>query len=312
MKILLLTTALASLVAVAPLHAQTESGSGSSTDTTTTGTTDTGTTTDTTTTGTGTDTDVTTGTDTTTDTDATVGTDTTTDTMTATVTPPEGYTQFETTALTAEELRGATIYDANGESVGEIGDFIFDSATSSAAAGTDVTAGIDPDAADGATGTTTDTMADTTADTDVDAADGSADVVADGSVSTEAGTGMDEGQVVDTEGKITHVVLDVGGFLGIGAHTVAVPLEALQVFRDGSNDLRVYLPWTQEQLEGLPEFDADDPATFSTDGMGATDGTTGGATGTTSDTDSTTMGTDDGTTGTESGTDTDTDATTNP
>ena len=267
MKNLLLTTALVGMIATVPLYAQTESGSAS--DTTTTGTTDTG-----------------------------------SSTMAA-VTPPEGYTPFEATVLTIEELRGATIYDANGESVGDISDFVFDSTTTAAAGADPMTDGAADIGATGSTDTTAgtdDTMSDTaTTDTDADVAagtdpnaeagsdtatemtdaDGTASTGAagtaadDGSVSTDATAEADTGAVVDTEGKITHVVLDVGGFLGIGAHTVAVPLTELQVFRDGGNDLRVYLPWTQEQLEGLPEFDANDPSTFQASGSIDTGTSTG-------------------------------------
>lgn len=300
MKILLLTTAMVSLIAVVPLQAQTESGSGSSTDTTTTGTADTGATTD------------------------------ATNDMGATITPPEGYTQFETSALTTEELRGATIYDSNGESVGEISDFVFDSTSSSsdapsmegsttegAAADTTATtetdADVDADATIGTAETGTADTGEADAATGTDGAD-----VPDASVSTEAGTGADAGQTVDTEGQITHVVLDVGGFLGIGAHTVAVPLNALQVFRDGNNDLRVYLPWTQEQLEALPEFDANDPSTFSMEGDADTSGVangesaTGEATGGTSATEGSTSDGMDAGTGTETDTGTDTGTSTTP
>lgn len=54
-------------------------------------------------------------------------------------------------------------------------------------------------------------------------------------------------------------VIDVGGFLGMGAHRVAVPAEELRLYRS-DGDSRVYLPWTREQLEALPEFDEDNPS----------------------------------------------------
>ena len=64
------------------------------------------------------------------------------------------------------------------------------------------------------------------------------------------------------EGQSEAVLVDFGGFLGIGTHTVAVPLEELQVFRDEGNNIRIYLPWTQAQLEALPEFDENNPASL--------------------------------------------------
>lgn len=212
---------------------------------------------------------------------------------TGTFTPPEGYTQFEVSTLTVEDLRGATIYDANGESVGEISDFVLAGGTTTPTP--DTTTGADASGGmtdtDTTTGTTTDTTTGTTADTGSDAgtadtADTTSGTTTDttgdtGTTTTDTmtdtttdGTGTvtstDTEQSVDvSDGQISHVVLDIGGFLGMGAHTVAVPIEELQVFRDGNNDVRVYLPWTQAQLEALPEYDANNPGT-----LDATKGTT--------------------------------------
>ncbi|RQP04553.1 MAG: photosystem reaction center protein H [Paracoccus sp. BP8] len=58
--------------------------------------------------------------------------------------------------------------------------------------------------------------------------------------------------------EISHAIIDVGGFLGMGEHRVAVPVGDLVVYRKDT-DLRIYLPWTREQLEALPEFDEDGP-----------------------------------------------------
>lgn len=253
MKDLLLTTALISLIAAAPTHAQT-------TDNTTDGTTatDAGNATDT-----GNATTDTTTTDTTTDT----ATDTATDMdTTAMITPPEGYTQYETAALTVDDLKGATIYDANGESVGAISDVVMASTT---------------------TGTATTESADATTGTDAtgDVVDPNADPGPTASTTDGTAEG-DTGAEVNVDGQLSHVVLDVGGFLGIGAHTVAVPMGALQVFRDANEDVRVYLPWTQAQLEALPEYDADDPATLGTaDGTAGTSGDLTTGTGSTTSTD---------------------------
>ncbi|MEF9605937.1 photosystem reaction center protein H, partial [Paracoccus sp. PXZ] len=68
----------------------------------------------------------------------------------------------------------------------------------------------------------------------------------------------DAPQQMDTA-EISQAIIDVGGFLGIGAHRVAVPIEDLVVYRSDT-DLRIYLPWTREQLEALPEFDEESPA----------------------------------------------------
>lgn len=65
----------------------------------------------------------------------------------------------------------------------------------------------------------------------------------------------------ETGGRITHALLDVGGFLGMGQHRVAVPVSDLAVYGNGS-DLRVYLPWSRDQLKALPAYDENNPATL--------------------------------------------------
>ncbi len=59
-----------------------------------------------------------------------------------------------------------------------------------------------------------------------------------------------------TDGKITDAIIDVGGFLGIGAHTVVMPFEELTVLRatDGAA-VRVYLDTTKARLEAMPHHD---------------------------------------------------------
>lgn len=254
MKDLLLTTALISLIAAVPIHAQTSTGNA------TTGA-------DTTTTGSDAATDDSGGTGSTTDTvdTGTVAGDTAMDT-TSQITPPEGYTEYDRTALTSEDLQGATVYDANGESVGEIAELVMATNATGGAASTEMSQTTDTEATD---------MADAPT----------------GSTTTDGTAAGDSGVSLSVDGQVSHVVLDVGGFLGIGAHSVAVPMDALQVFRDANEDLRVYLPWTEAQLEALPEYNADDPSTLgsmdqptgstdmdtTTDTMGGTDTSSEGA-----------------------------------
>lgn len=62
---------------------------------------------------------------------------------------------------------------------------------------------------------------------------------------------------VGTDGKITHAVIDVGGFLGMGAHSVQIPFARLTVLRaTDRSDLRVHLDTTKEQLNAMPHHDA--------------------------------------------------------
>ncbi len=55
--------------------------------------------------------------------------------------------------------------------------------------------------------------------------------------------------------RVEAVLVDVGGFLGIGTHTVAVDLDRLDILYDAqTDDVRVYLDMTVEELEAMPEF----------------------------------------------------------
>jgi len=58
--------------------------------------------------------------------------------------------------------------------------------------------------------------------------------------------------IIDAENKATFAVLDVGGFLGLGAHKIAVPYETLKIDPAGK---RIDLPGsTKEALKALPEI----------------------------------------------------------
>jgi sporulation protein YlmC with PRC-barrel domain len=61
----------------------------------------------------------------------------------------------------------------------------------------------------------------------------------------------DDGKTVDA------VVIDFGGFLGIGTKPVAVAFENLKFQQDGNNNRYVMLNVTKEQLDAAPAFDAD-------------------------------------------------------
>ena len=63
--------------------------------------------------------------------------------------------------------------------------------------------------------------------------------------------GKIEDMIVSPDGKVSVAVIDVGGFLGIGQHRVAIPV-------DGFTDIKakkLVLPKaTKESLKALPEF----------------------------------------------------------
>jgi hypothetical protein len=63
------------------------------------------------------------------------------------------------------------------------------------------------------------------------------------------------GQVshVHGSGATCQVVVDVGGFLGLGAKPVAVPASDLDFMRDDKGDVHAVTAWTKDQLEKMPE-----------------------------------------------------------
>lgn len=63
--------------------------------------------------------------------------------------------------------------------------------------------------------------------------------------------------VVGTDGMITEVIVDVGGFLGLGEKPVALPFDSIQIMKmtDG-DDMRAYVSMTEDQLKELPKYEA--------------------------------------------------------
>lgn len=63
-------------------------------------------------------------------------------------------------------------------------------------------------------------------------------------------------------GKVSHfhgtsptaqAVIDVGGFLGIGAKPVALPISSLHFMRDENGTVHATTPMTKDELKSLPE-----------------------------------------------------------
>jgi sporulation protein YlmC with PRC-barrel domain len=61
--------------------------------------------------------------------------------------------------------------------------------------------------------------------------------------------------VLNKDGKVDAVVLDVGGFLGMGEKKVAVGFDKLQFMADKDGDKYVYTPFTKEQLDKQTAYD---------------------------------------------------------
>lgn len=54
-------------------------------------------------------------------------------------------------------------------------------------------------------------------------------------------------------GSATEVIVDVGGFLGIGAKSVMMSANDLTFMRDSDGDVHAMTRWTKEQVMALPE-----------------------------------------------------------
>jgi hypothetical protein len=58
---------------------------------------------------------------------------------------------------------------------------------------------------------------------------------------------------VHGSGMAAEIVIDVGGFLGMGAKPIAVPLGQLDFMRDEKGEVHAATAWTKDQLEKMPE-----------------------------------------------------------
>ncbi len=63
--------------------------------------------------------------------------------------------------------------------------------------------------------------------------------------------------IANKDGTIDAVIVDVGGFLGIGEKPVAIAFEDLDIRKDENNNMNVYSAFTKEQLDGAPQYDKD-------------------------------------------------------
>lgn len=61
--------------------------------------------------------------------------------------------------------------------------------------------------------------------------------------------------VMGEDGKITHIVIDVGGWLGIGEKPVALKYDELTLRNDDNGNLWVQTQYTQEELETMPDWE---------------------------------------------------------
>ena len=61
--------------------------------------------------------------------------------------------------------------------------------------------------------------------------------------------------IVNDSSEITHVVIDFGGFLGMGSSQVSLAFEELTILStEGFAEVRIYIDATKEQIQELPQY----------------------------------------------------------
>lgn len=58
---------------------------------------------------------------------------------------------------------------------------------------------------------------------------------------------------LDQSGQVPRAVVDVGGFLGIGAKPVLIDLAQLNLMRHDDGSVHGTVSWTKDELKALPE-----------------------------------------------------------
>ncbi|MGY6708183.1 MAG: PRC-barrel domain-containing protein [Rhizobiaceae bacterium] len=61
--------------------------------------------------------------------------------------------------------------------------------------------------------------------------------------------------ILSQDGDVEAIIVDVGGFLGIGAKEVALGMDNLEFMSDADGNMYLYTQFTEEQLEAQPEYD---------------------------------------------------------
>ncbi|MGV8936027.1 MAG: PRC-barrel domain-containing protein [Allorhizobium sp.] len=62
--------------------------------------------------------------------------------------------------------------------------------------------------------------------------------------------------VLNADGSVKQIVLDIGGFLGMGEHRIAVNMDQVAIMRnDSGDDVRVYIDSTEATLKAQPAYE---------------------------------------------------------
>lgn len=61
--------------------------------------------------------------------------------------------------------------------------------------------------------------------------------------------------VLTAEGDVEYILVDVGGFLGLGARTVAIPFADVTVQMDDAGNPELQTQLSEDDLENMPEYE---------------------------------------------------------
>lgn len=103
----------------------------------------------------------------------------------AAVVAPEGYSPADFATVTADQLKGVSIYDAEGKDVATVADL-----------------------------------------------------------------------VIGADNKVTGLVTDVGGFLGMGEHRISLAPDQVHMYKHSDGTLRGYVTLTKDALKAIPAYKA--------------------------------------------------------
>ena len=59
--------------------------------------------------------------------------------------------------------------------------------------------------------------------------------------------------ILSPEGQVEGVLVEIGGFLGLGEREVQIPFDRMSIMQSENGDLRAYIDATEEELEAMPE-----------------------------------------------------------
>lgn len=69
--------------------------------------------------------------------------------------------------------------------------------------------------------------------------------------------GSIDDMLLDEDGTVSHVIVDFGGFLGIGSSQASIGFDELTILTtEDYSDVRVYVDATKAQIQELPRYSA--------------------------------------------------------